>query len=194
MSDIIKPDKNLSLAERVRRAIAQNQPPVDQPPGAAPAACLLLDVSYSMHEPAEPGVSKIDALRRVATEVQADVTYAFSSFVERVDSVPDPNGNTDMAGAFRQVKRDGFTAVVLITDGLPFDNRGPRAAEADALRDVRGLMLHIFYVGPPPKPKFLDRLAAAAKAGSQAHQSSLRRDGSKKLTTTIRGLLEAGKP
>jgi len=55
---------------------------------------------------------------------------------------------------------------VLVTDGLPDD-------EESALREASAIALDIFYVGPAPKPEFLDRLARAAKAGSKAELASL---------------------
>jgi uncharacterized protein with von Willebrand factor type A (vWA) domain len=187
----------LSLAERVRRALAQNQT-VNAPGGAGapppPAAktCLLLDVSGSMNQPCEPGRRKIDALRDlVATLGTVEMMYAFSSYVERVTQIPEPEGNTDMARAFARAKADGYDAVVLITDGVPYTDRGEARAQSEAIAAVRGLALQIFYVGPEPKPAFLDRLAAAARAGSRAHQANLRKDAVKQLATRVRGLLEA---
>jgi hypothetical protein len=60
-----------------------------------------------------------------------------------------------------------------------------------ALREARGLRLEIFYVGPAPKPRFLDQLARACRG--QAHQSGLRKDQRKQLASRVRGLLEAPK-
>lgn len=86
-----------------------------------------------------------------------------------------------MAPTFRRVRSDGHTAAVLVTDGLPTD------PEADVLRAAAGMQLEIFYVGPEPKPQFLDRLARACRG--QAHQANLRRQAQPQLQQHIRGLL-----
>jgi hypothetical protein len=144
--------------------------------------CLLLDTSGSMDEECEPGVPKIAALRQLVTQLPAVQTYAFASGCRRIEpsQIPDPFGSTNMAGAFDCVKSDGYASAVLITDGEPDD-------DAAALESARGLTLEIFYVGPPPKPAFLDELAALT--GGQAHSGDLRRSGRQELETKIRGLL-----
>ena len=68
--------------------------------------------------------------------------------------------------------------LVLVTDGLPDD-------EESALREASGLVLDIFYVGPAPKPEFLDRLARAAKAGSKAELASLSAGSSLKRQVSL---------
>jgi hypothetical protein len=65
----------LSLAERVRRALAQNQAASggagQSPPPPRQSSVLLLDVSGSMEEPGEdPSVRKIDALRAVVADTR----------------------------------------------------------------------------------------------------------------------------
>jgi hypothetical protein len=152
---------------------------------AAPAPaprCLLLDTSGSMSEECEPGVSKIQALRRLAGKLPAAVTYAFASDTQqiRAAAIPDPDGSTDMALAFDRIRQDGYQSAVLITDGLPDD-------QTQTLRSAIGLSLEIFYVGPPPKPAFLDQLAAIT--GGQAHTADLSRKGSQQLEVQIRGML-----
>jgi uncharacterized protein with von Willebrand factor type A (vWA) domain len=183
----------LSLAERLRQALAKNQPAANgaasaSPPPPAARTCLLVDVSGSMAEDCEPGRRKIDALREVVATLGPVEMYAFSTRCLKASTVPEPGGCTNMALAFRRAKADGYDGVVIVTDGLPYvsDERRDEAAAMDA---VRGLALQIFYVGPEPKPPFLDRLAAAARAGSQAHQSSLRKEARQKLATRVRGLL-----
>ena len=126
-------------------------------------------------ESCEPGRSKIDALRDIVRGLTAPRIYAFSVACKRVcDEIPEPRGGTALHLAFLRLRADGITRAVLITDGLPDD-------EDAALREVRGLGLDIFYVGPAPKPEFLDRLAAAARAGSRAEQASLSGAGSEAL-------------
>jgi hypothetical protein len=176
-----------SLAERVRQALARQ----DSQPVAAPAAapgkppCLMLDVSGSMAEDCEPGRAKIDALRDLVAGLKADTIYAFDHRVTltTAHAIPDPGGATIMAGAFCRARKDGHLSAVLITDGLPTD------PEADVLRAAAGIHLDIFYVGPAPKPAFLDRLAAACRG--RAHQANLRKQAQPQLQQRIRGLLVA---
>jgi hypothetical protein len=144
--------------------------------------CLVLDVSASMASEYEPGVSKIQALRKLVAELPAAPTYAFATGVRKVTSarIPEPDASTDLAGAFDHIKRDGHHSAVLITDGQP-------DSEEAALDSARGLQLEIFYVGPPPKPEFLDQLAAIT--GGRAEDADLSSYGRQELETKIRGLL-----
>jgi len=155
------------------------------PQVTAPASvprCLLLDISGSMDEECEPGPAKIKALRQLVAKLPTAPTYAFADDVRQVkpSAIPDADGGTDMARAFDRIKKDGYSSAVLITDGLPND-------EDQALRSTHGLTLEIFYVGPLPKPAFLDRLAKVA--GGKAHDADLGRRGSEQLEVKIRGLL-----
>jgi hypothetical protein len=144
--------------------------------------CLLLDISRSMYGECEPGSAKIKALRQLVVRFAATPTYVFADDVRQVkpSAIPDPYGTTDMARAFDRIKGDAYRSAVLITDGLPND-------EQQALRSAKGLTLEIFYVGPPPKPAFLDQLAAVT--GGQAYAADLGRKGSQQLEVKIRGLL-----
>lgn len=173
----------MSLAERAAAALGRPAPPEPE------KICLLLDVSGSMADHAEPGIRKIDALRRIVRDLTAPYIYAFSRACKRVtrENIPDPQSITALAQAFAKIKSQRITRAVLITDGLPDD-------EESAIREASGLSLEIFYVGPAPKPDFLDRLARAAKAGSQAHQASLRRDDGALQSRVARLMLTAGKP
>jgi hypothetical protein len=150
-------------------------------PAPAPR-CLLLDTSGSMVEECEPGVSKIQALRTLVKKLPTCPVYIFADKVQRIEAsaIPAPDGWTNMALAFDRIRQDGYLSAVLITDALPND---PQLA----LKSAAGLALEIFYVGPSPKPAFLDQLAAVA--GGQAHTADLGRNGSGQLEVQIRGLL-----
>lgn len=190
-----KPRQELSLAERVRRTLAQRGEcagAAGTSPGASGtqpvSPCLILDVSGSMEEMCEPGRRKIDALRKLVMDLGSAPRsiYAFSEDVELVSAatIPEPAGCTWMHRAFERVKADGCTAAVLITDGLP------SVDERIVLAAAKGLHLEIFYVGPPPKPRLLDKLAAMC--GGKAQQADLRQVARKQLQATIRGLLTSG--
>lgn len=182
----VKHSRPLSLAERVSRALGNTAPVKDSAAAPAGSTCLLLDVSGSMAESCEPGRSKIEALREIVITLRCAAIYAFADRAApcAATAIPEPGGQTMMSLAFQRAKRDRHTACVLITDGLPSE------LEDDVLRAAAGLRIEIFYVGPSPKPAILDRLARAGKG--TAHQSSLRADARKMLTTKIAGLIEAG--
>ena len=172
----------MSLAERAAKALGR---PASMDPEKV---CLLLDVSGSMAYPAEPGRSKIDALREIVRGLTAQYIYAFSRTCKRIsrENIPDPQSATALAEAFAKIKSSGMTRAVLITDGLPDDEEG-------AIREAAGLSLEIFYVGPAPKPDFLDRLARAAKAGSAAHMATLASAAKPALAAKVQLLLAGAK-
>jgi len=180
MTSIDTIQRPLSLAERAARALGRPAP--SQPE----KVCLLLDVSGSMCDPAEPGIRKIDALRSVVRGLTAPAIYAFARICKRVtrETIPEPEGGTALHVAFARIKSHRFTRAVLVTDGLPDD-------EDAAIREAVSLELDILYVGPAPKPDFLDRLARAAKAGSQAHLASLGSTDRPALQQQVRRLLTA---
>jgi hypothetical protein len=149
--------------------------------------CLLLDVSGSMAEDCEPGRSKWDALRKMLGNFFGVRMYAFAS-----ECIPcsmsivgglAPGGTTDMAKAFRVIKRAGVGSLILITDGEPND-------EEDALRAAAGLRIDIFYVGAGPRPSFLDRLAAACRGTAQTANLAKPQE----LTAKIKPLLALPAP
>lgn len=178
MTSLDSVSRPLSLAQRAAAALGRPAPPEPQ------KVCLLLDVSGSMIDPSEPGVRKIDALRNIVRTLEAPLIYAFSRKCVRVsrETIPDPDGGTALHRAFAQIKAHKITRAVLITDGLPDD-------EEAALLAASGLALDIFYVGPAPKPAFLDRLAGAAKAGSKAEMASLTVAGATQLQRRAQLLL-----
>lgn len=171
-----------TLAQRVMDALGQ-APSSPLSKEQAKERCLLLDTSGSMSEDVEPGQSKIDALRSLALQFPHERKFAFASGCTEVSQIPQPGGTTDMAAAFAHIKKEaGIRHAVLITDGLP-------DSEGAALREARGLRLDILYVGPPPRPAFLERLAQAT--GGSFHATTLRRQDAPVLVTHIRRALPA---
>lgn len=131
--------------------------------------CLLLDVSGSMAEDCGDGRAKIDALKEIARDFAQVKQFCFS--YDCVQGAPRAAaGNTDMAGAFATIKARGIRHCVLITDGIP-------DSEPAALAAASGLKIDVIYVGPPPEPPFLARLARASGgqygAGSLAQQKQI---------------------
>ena len=131
------------------------------------STCLLLDVSGSMatYIKTEEGLEprRIDQMFQVVRETpECDglKAFAFSNDCWPLEVIPSENdhfavrSSTDLAQAFATVKAAGFFSVILVTDGEP-DN------EAQALQEAAGMKLGIIYIGNPPVPSFLERLAKA---------------------------------
>lgn len=163
--------KNLSLTERMK--VKKSQPP-----------CLLLDTSGSMATEIEFGLSRIDALRDIVKGLQGSFrTFHFGSNTEEItqDKIPDPSGGTNLAGALAFIKHKGFTRALLITDGRP-------NSAAAALEEAKGMSLSIMYVGPHPKPQFLDDLAAACSGTCTVEDLTK----TKEITEKVQLLLNTG--
>lgn len=77
----------------------------------------------------------------------------FSDMTINAKGMPDgPSGGTNMALAFKEMKARGKTNFVLVTDGEP-------DSASAALLEAQGCTISILYVGPMPRPRFLDDLA-----------------------------------
>ncbi len=164
-NEIQKQERNLTLVEKLkakRNAIA-----------------LLLDTSGSMSG------DKIAHLKEIVNSLRGNpVIYKFGTIISKVlrneiDSLS-ATGSTKMHLAFNKLKEDGHTNIVMITDGLPDD-------KAAALSAALGLDIQILYVGPEPKPAFLDLLAN--QSGQICTQENL--NLVKELSAKIQLLLDA---
>lgn len=135
------------------------------------ATCLLLDVSGSMDTRIalniedEDGIDprRIDQMFKVVRETPECAglkAFIFSDNCNPLEVIPTEaetfrsHTTTDLAHAFTTIKAAGFYSAILVTDGEP-DN------ERDALEAAAGMKLGIIYIGNPPTPSFLQRLAAA---------------------------------
>ena len=133
--------------------------------------CLLLDTSGSMDivvaTAEEEGIEprRIELLFRAVRdtpECQGMKAFTFDSRCRPIEKIPSeieavgitPTGSTDLAAAFTTVKSAGFYNAILVTDGEP-------DSEARALEAAQGMKLGIIYIGNPPVPPFLERLAKA---------------------------------
>lgn len=144
--------------------------------------CLLLDVSGSMAEDCGDGRSKIAALKEIIMDFPNTRKFCFDHRCEEV-APSAPGGSTDMAGAFIYVKARGIKHCVLITDGIP-------DSEPASLQAAGGLKIDIIYVGPPPEPPFLAKLAGLT--GGQYGAGSLAQQ--KQITQRVQTLLLEHKP
>jgi len=146
--------------------------------------CLLLDVSGSMLGYTDRAqVTKIEALRTVASNFSDVPRIVFDDRVKILDSnesIPRPGGSTALHLGIDAVDSEGYTGAVLITDGMPDDER--RAL--DAARRT-GIKLDIIYVGPPPEPPFLSDLAKACGGTFSAGDLSYTEEIEGKITALL---------
>ena len=142
-----------------------------KPKNTNSATCLLLDVSGSMDErincTSEDGIAprRIEVLFkavRETSECSGLKPYVFSDFCKVIEVIPNEeealnyatHGTTDLALAFDTVKQAGFYNAILVTDGEP-------DSELKAITAAYDMKLGIIYIGDPPVPSFLKRLAEA---------------------------------
>lgn len=148
-------------------AVAKQQARIDRRLGAA---VILADVSASMGGPAWGGQRKIDVLRQAvagAMQQTGAKLVAFSGSVRNVDTVPEPESNTNLAAALKHVKDMDPGVTLVISDGLP-DNE---AAALSVARAFRGA-IDVLYIGPESDTAaiaFMRRLAASADGNVRTH-------------------------
>lgn len=132
--------------------------------------CLLLDISGSMDNSVpseEDGIEPraVEVLFKAVRETPECAglkPFVFGSHCDPLEAIPSEEaalnfrteGCTNLTGAFDTVKQAGFYSAILVTDGQP-DN------EQSAIMAAMGMRLGIIYIGPPPVPAFLKRLAEA---------------------------------
>jgi hypothetical protein len=148
--------------------------------------CLLIDISGSMSSDCEPGCSKINAVREIVKGIAGDpVMLAFEYRVHKIKNkkIPDPMGGTMLAPALKAVKDRGFKSCIIITDGEVYDKEA-------SLAEIQDLEIKVMYVGPGPKPEFLDDLANRSGGFCTLEDLSKR----KELTDKVQFLLGSGEP
>lgn len=184
MSDITKHSGG-SLAERLSKKLPYRGTALDAQQGP-PKGTLLLDTSGSMMEMADPGLTKIEALNQVVKLLNPEACYEFNYACRKADRNEQfkASGSTNLLDALEMVKADGQKEIVLVTDGEPTSDRDLTLAAA------KNLKVEIVYVGPEPRPQFLDQLAAVC--GTTIISASMKRKELKKLQRHISGLLTAG--
>ena len=132
---------------------------------------------------------KIDVLRDAVAgaQQQSDARlFAFSAATREVDAIPEPENNTNLAGALERMLPLDPGTVLVISDGQP-DNAERALAVA---RRFRGA-IDVLYVGPDSDSAaiaFMRRLAAAAGGDVQTHDIS-KISGTLQLQTRISKLL-----
>ena len=178
MKELIPARDTKSFQERLRSKLSEK---FQADHLSNPTECLLLDVTGSMWG------RPIERLR--------EATRAFSKSVRRFcynetcwelassEEIPEPLNQNYEHIAFTHLKAQGIQHVIMITDG------GSNSPEK-SLKAAIGLKIDIIYIGPPPRPKFLEDLAKAT-GGSFDNIKFDSDSASKLLNTKIRGLLPA---
>jgi hypothetical protein len=149
-----------------------------------PLPILLLDTSASM-EAGSP--------RRIDLTPQSRWRVAVFSHVCRwvdLEKVPEPYGNTNLAGAFMEIGKVHPTTITLVGDGQPDD---PQAAHTEGLR-LR-CPIHILFVGDPHDAQAIEFCRTLAKATHGTFATKVLTLASlSTVTATVRKMLGAGAP
>lgn len=147
-----------------------------KPKSPESACCLLLDISGSMSERIKDNYDYYDSERedgleprrvdqmfkvvRETPECQGLTTFVFSASCRILETIPAEDdhfrteSSTNLSDAFLTVKAAGYYNAILVTDGCP-------DSEYAAINAAAGMKLGIIYIGKPPIPEFLERLAKA---------------------------------
>src|SRR5712691_11716575 len=110
---------------------------------------LLLDISGSMSECVNPREPKIDILWGMVQKLRAQNLLfrvaEFNTTCRWSDGIlqPEPEGDTDLAGALDFISSASPQQVTVITDGYPNS-----ASHALAAASRLGCKINVFYVGP----------------------------------------------
>lgn len=185
LQHLIKRAANTLPAVTGRVAVQQER--IDRRAGRV---VILADISASMSAPARGAQRKIDVLREAVAGAlrQADAKlFVFSGDVREVQAIPEPENNTNLAGALDKVRKLDPGVTIVISDGQP-DKAAAALAEA---RQFRGV-IDVLYVGPETDRaaiEFMKRLAAAAGGDVRTHDVA-RLGNTQQLLGHIVGLLK----
>ena len=110
-----------------------------------PLPVLLLDISGSMTEGQPRRIDilwqAVQALRTPASRWKVAVFSSECRWVD-IQAVPEPDGGTDLARAFRDIGQVSPTSVTLVTDGEPMDETAAHEAGL-----ALGCPINILFVG-----------------------------------------------
>lgn len=151
---------------------------------------ILADVSASMDVPTATGARKIDVLREAvaaARRITPSRLFAFSGGVREVEAIPEPEHNTNLAGALHAVRQLDPGVTLVISDGQPDDDK-EALIEAAQFRGA----IDVLYIGSETDYAaiaFMRRLAAAAGGELRTHDVG-RLGNARQLLGHIAGLLK----
>ncbi len=104
---------------------------------------LLLDVSGSMQQ-SVGNKRKIDILRDAVVNVGIGMEiYCFSDRMTKTKYIPEPQGSTNLTGAFRELKGQSMQ-LLLISDGVADDPENAISAGVSL-----GCPVNVLYIGVP---------------------------------------------
>jgi Mg-chelatase subunit ChlD len=153
---------------------------------------LLIDVSGSMDQRLRTGDRRIDALRKVVTDLRDTHRVPLAAFglrggnpVDVVEFVPDPQGSTPLAEAIDFGKLQQATHLVVVTDGEPNCERSAFAAAR-----AFGGAIDVFFVGDSGTRGEEFARELAAMTGGTSGTADLGKP--KQLASSIRLLLTDG--
>ncbi len=180
---------NLSKLKEAKQAIATRKEEIAK----EEETLLLLDASGSMEDSDANGVPKMKTLGKMIKIMPGADKIYFNSDVfnyGKKTDMPVPDGNTDLALAFRYIKSNymnKYKKIILISDGEPF-------SENDALEEALKLKqpINIIFIGIKGSVGecFMQKLAKAT-GGTNITLSEKSRDFSNQLISVSRRLLIA---
>lgn len=192
MNDLVKSEQQ--LAERLTGTL-QRRSLADLVKARTQVSTLLVDCSGSMGGYTDLQERKIDALRKVVTEVVERVPAKIIQFgsgdgpsVVDPQAIPEPSGGTPLAEGIGFSKAQQATHLIVICDGYP-DDRHAALFEAQRF----GGQIDTVYVGPKDDVVGREFMAELARltGGASDHldlaQKAL-------VARTVIGLLGAGQP
>lgn len=158
---------------------------------AARRSLLLVDCSGSMSDYIAAGGRKIDALRKVVTDLRASGPCPVAAFgvgyygVEMVEAIPEPEGSTPLDRAIEFGQQQGATHLVVVTDGQPNDE----GSAFDAARRFAN-PVDVFYIGDGRDRGYQFAQELARMTGGVCHLTDMGKP--KELAGSIRLLLGDG--
>lgn len=151
---------------------------------------VLADISASMGSPAWGGQRKIDVLREAVDGALMHQPHAklfvFSANIRECKAIPEPEHNTNLAAALREVCKLDPGITLVISDGQPDNEK----LALEAARQFRGV-IDVLYIGPQSDHAaidFMKRLATVAGGEVRTHDVA-RLGNARQLQGHIAGLL-----
>lgn len=146
---------------------------------------FLLDTSGSMNRSYQ-GKRLIDHLKSAIADYPNLRKFSFNSGFYP-DTIPNPDGGTDMAYAFGQIFHFYPQHIILVSDGLPND----QTAAIEAAKRTKA-KVDIIYIGKPGDPGEAFMLRLARLCGGQTFTASLLKNVENQISNTVQKLIGMG--
>lgn len=180
MSDLTKTPNTLEEQKRQLRRTSSLRDLITR--ATQKRTILALDTSGSMSSLCQNGRTRAENLRDAIKDLPDMPCVTFGLGVHLFESQSlastEPGGGTPLTEAIKLAKDNGYSHLIIVTDGQPNDPAG-------ALREAVDLKIDAIYVSDPPVPEFLITLS-----GGQVN--NIRVDSltfTKELTSAIKGLI-----